>query len=41
MPRLIGVIDAGTNTIRFVIYKSPGFEGMITIHKVNQIKTFH
>lgn len=35
MGRLIGVVDAGTNTIRFVIYKSPGFEGMRTINKVN------
>lgn len=35
MGRLIGVIDAGTNTIRFVIYKSPGFEGKRTITEVN------
>jgi glycerol kinase len=26
MTRLIGVIDAGTNKIRFVIYKTPNFE---------------
>lgn len=26
MSRLIGVIDAGTNKIRFVIYKTPNFE---------------
>lgn len=26
MSRLIGVIDSGTNKIRFVIYKTPSFE---------------
>lgn len=26
MSRLIGVIDAGTNKIRFVIYKTPNFD---------------
>lgn len=30
MSRLIGVIDAGTNKIRFVIYKTPTFDEIIS-----------
>lgn len=33
MSRLIGVIDAGTNKIRFVIYKTPNFEELCS-HEV-------
>lgn len=30
MSRLIGVIDAGTNKIRFVIYKLPNFDELLS-----------
>jgi glycerol kinase len=33
MSRLIGVIDAGTNKIRFVVYKTPNFEELVS-HEV-------
>lgn len=33
MSRLIGVIDAGTNNIRFVVYKTPNFEEIVS-HEV-------
>ena len=33
MDRLVGVIDAGTNKIRFVIYKTPNFEELCS-HEV-------
>lgn len=33
MSKLIGVVDAGTNKIRFVIYKTPNFEELCS-HEV-------
>lgn len=33
MSRLIGVVDAGTNKIRFVIYKLPNFDELLS-HEV-------
>jgi glycerol kinase len=33
MSRLIGVIDAGTNKIRFVVFKTPNFEEIVS-HEV-------
>lgn len=38
MTQLIGVVDAGTHKIRFVLYKTPNFEEVVSHEvKINQI----